>query len=448
MKEKSQRVWPWAAAVFIAAALLRLWLWLTYPPVPYNDTPSYWRLAQTIQAGWESYDGTRMPGYPFFLTLVGSDSAAYAVQLVLGLCTTLLFFYVGWRAGKHPAWGAAAAAAHTLNLGQLFFEPNLITETLTTFWLALCLAGLCAWFVDGKHSPWLAAAIGLTAGIAGMVRPLFLLMPFWFALWLAAPWGHWKQWRVVKNWRLAGLAAAIPGALLLGGWLTFMYTHFEVLSPTTMTGFHMMQHTGYFFEYVPDEYAALRDTYLRFREERIALYGTQGNTIWDALPEMQRVTGYSFVEMSNVLARLSTRLIWEHPDLYMKTVLKGWWYFWRAPIYWTPEAIQPQALRSLLTTLATGERLVLFAANILFAIAALPGLLWPRLRRHLTHPFLMVTGFSIWLVSVLQTLADHGDNPRFLIPMQTWVVLWVGLLCLTFLPEWLPAVRKRFSSAR
>lgn len=41
-----------------------------------------------------------------------------------------------------------------------------------------------------------------------------------------------------------------------------------------------------------------------------------------------------------------------------------------------------------------------------------------------------------------------GDNPRFLIPMQTWVVLWVGLLCLTFLPEWLPAVRKRFSSAR
>lgn len=448
MKQNQQRIWPWAAAVLIAAALLRLWLWLAYPPVPYNDTPSYWRLAQTIQAGWESYDGTRMPGYPFFLMLVGSDAAAYAVQLAMGLCTTLLFFYIGWRAGKHPAWGAAAAAAHTFNLGQLFFEPNLITETLTTFWLALCLAGLCAWFVDGRRSPWLAAAIGLTAAIAGMVRPLFLLLPFWLALWLAAPWNNWKQWRLMKNWRLAGLAAIIPGALLLGAWLAFMVTHFDVLSPTTMTGYHMMQHTGYFFEYVPDEYAELRDTYLRFRDARIAQYGTQGNTIWDALPEMQRVTGYSFVEMSGVLARISTRLILEHPDLYMKTVLKGWWFFWRAPIYWVPEAIQPAALRSLLTALGTAGRLTLFAVNILFTAISALGLLWPRLRKSLTAPFLLVTAATLWLTSILQTLADHGDNPRFLIPMQTWVVLWAGLVCLPLLPGLLAWFKKRLTPAR
>jgi hypothetical protein len=28
----------------------------------------------------------------------------------------------------------------------------------------------------------------------------------------------------------------------------------------------------------------------------------------------------------------------------------------------------------------------------------------------------------------VQTLLDHGDNPRFLVPLQTWVLLWVMLL--------------------
>jgi len=27
--------------------------------------------------------------------------------------------------------------------------------------------------------------------------------------------------------------------------------------------------------------------------------------------------------------------------------------------------------------------------------------------------------------SILQTLLDHGDNPRFLVPLQSLVVLWV-----------------------
>jgi len=53
-----------------------------------------------------------------------------------------------------------------------------------------------------------------------------------------------------------------------------------------MTGYHLIQHTGVFFEYVPDKYASLRDTYLRFRDARIAEYGTQTNAIWDAISEM------------------------------------------------------------------------------------------------------------------------------------------------------------------
>ncbi|MDP3186220.1 MAG: hypothetical protein Q8M58_13210, partial [Anaerolineales bacterium] len=44
--------------------------------------------------------------------------------------------------------------------------------------------------------------------------------------------------------------------------------------------------------------------------------------------------------------------------------------------------------------------------------------------------FLWFTASTIWLTSILQTLLDHGDNPRFLVPVQSLVVflvLWWGL---------------------
>jgi hypothetical protein len=39
--------------------------------------------------------------------------------------------------------------------------------------------------------------------------------------------------------------------------------------------------------------------------------------------------------------------------------------------------------------------------------------------------FIWCVAGCIWVASVLQTLLDHGDNPRFLVPLQSLVVLWV-----------------------
>ena len=76
-----------------------------------------------------------------------------------------------------------------------------------------------------------------------------------------------------------------------------------------MTGYNLIQHTGNYFEYVPDEYASLRDTYIKYRDAHIAQFGTQTNAIWDAIPEMSKVSGYSFYALSRVLARISIDLI-------------------------------------------------------------------------------------------------------------------------------------------
>jgi hypothetical protein len=39
--------------------------------------------------------------------------------------------------------------------------------------------------------------------------------------------------------------------------------------------------------------------------------------------------------------------------------------------------------------------------------------------------FSVALGGTIWTASVVQTLADHGDNPRFLVPLQAVVMLVV-----------------------
>lgn len=204
-----------------------------------------------------------------------------------------------------------------------------------------------------------------------------------------------------------------------------------------MTGYNLIQHSGHFFEFVPDEHAALRDTYLKYRDEHIQQYGTQTNTIWEAIPEMQEASGQSFYKLSRTLTSLSLRLIWEHPDLYLRNVVRGWWLFWRAPVYWSPEAIRIPAFSAGLSGLILLQRGILILANLAFIASSTLALFSQRLRRlWRLPPGLWCLAGTVWIASVLQTLVDHGDNPRFLIPLQSLVVLWVAWILYRTFADW------------
>jgi hypothetical protein len=41
------------------------------------------------------------------------------------------------------------------------------------------------------------------------------------------------------------------------------------------------------------------------------------------------------------------------------------------------------------------------------------------------RPFLWLLAGSVWASSIASSILDHGDNPRFLIPLQTAVIYWV-----------------------
>ncbi len=444
----------WLAVISGVALAERVLVIFFYQPVTYNDTPSYRRLAEAVLQGFANYDGTRTPGYPVFLALTGTDQRAWLTQLFLGFATTLLLFYIGWKMTDKAWFGGIIGLAHTLNLGQLFFESNLITESLTTFFLVLTMAGLMLWLRQPKlRRAWLVILLGLVSSITLLVRPLFIYLPFlllaflWLESSLSRKMTHQlyavnsdtSQYRGFQFSFRHAIVFMIPVILLLGGWVGFIRTQFNQWSITTMTGYHLVQHTGSFFEYVPDEYATLRDIYIKYRDAHIAQYGTQTNAIWDAIPEMSKASGYSFYGLSRVLTRISIQLILHHPWLFIKSAASGWWMFWRAPAYWSAEALKLPALTGVISSAILIERLALILANFIFILASLylalaeflafirhkPGLPSPRFNSLTQHTYLWFLLASIWIASILQTLLDHGDNPRFLVPLQSLVVLWV-----------------------
>ena len=453
-----QRTWfsdHWRLGiVFGIALIIRLALYMLYAPVSFSDSRTYQRLAEQILQGWINYDGTRTPGYPAFLAAIRTDQAVWFVQMGIGIVITLLMYYLGWQLGadlekkKRIYLAALAALAHTLNIGQLFFEASLLSETLATFFLVLTIAGWVLGFrVPKARNIWLSGVLGLTSALTILTRGLFILLPFWTVLmiwlyWVEKPIDHETEysqtlsrkrdlepiWQAIlahgKKTFPVLLAFLIPFSLLIGSWVGFIRFYYNQWGLETMGGFHLIQNTGTFFEYVPDEYAVIRDTYLKFRDAQIDQSGTQTNVIWKAIPEMMEVSGLGFYDLSRLVGKISVDLIREHPDLYLKNVMQGWWLFWRAPVYWSSDALKYSTLSPILDVLIFLERLLLWALNSLFLITSLL-LVWPPFRRNF-HPT-PIHGYLMGVIlstSILQSFLDHGDNPRFLIPMQSLVVLW------------------------
>lgn len=449
--------------MILLAMALRIFLLFAYQPVSYSDTNSYRRSAIAVTGRFADYDGTRTPGYPSFLALFspeqdGWEMRVWLAQMVLGVIITALMYYLGWQATGRNRVGVLMGLAYTLNFQQIFFECNLLTEALTTFFITLTIAGTAFWFCCLPQRLWallgVALAIGLAAALAAITRPLFIFLPVWILPFITLK----RKNRILSVDGYGGgrlnldlrfvLTAIFPAILILGGWIAFIHNRYGNWSMTTMTGYHLIQHTGGYFEYVPDEYAALRDTYLQYRQAQITAHGTQTNAIWEAIPAMQKASGLGFYDLSDKLVEISIDLIRQHPFLFLRNAVKGWWMFWRAPIYWSAEALRWPSLVGPLHLLLFAERVVLFGCNLAFVGLSVGLFIWVggqvmmrglkfekwkccRLKvagyylnlQSSIFGFLLAT--TIWASSVLQALLDHGDNPRFLVPLQTFVILWL-----------------------
>ena len=66
-------------------------------------------------------------------------------------------------------------------------------------------------------------------------------------------------------------------------------------------------------------------------------------------------------------------------------------------------------------------------ANFLFLAFSALVVVSAKWRRRLQFDLIAIAvGGMIWMISILQTLLDHGDNPRFLVPLQVLVIYLVA----------------------
>jgi 4-amino-4-deoxy-L-arabinose transferase-like glycosyltransferase len=97
---------------------------------------------------------------------MGTNEHIWIAQMALGVAISLLLYDIALQLTGRPLFAVIAGLAYSFNLGQLFFEANLLTETLTTFWIILTLAGLIHWLLHPeKRSIWLAAGMGFFSSL-------------------------------------------------------------------------------------------------------------------------------------------------------------------------------------------------------------------------------------------------------------------------------------------
>jgi hypothetical protein len=115
--------------------------------------------------------------------------------------------------------------------------------------------------------------------------------------------------------------------------------------------------------------------------------------------------------------------------------------FWRTSFYWSADALRVPWLAGGISIVIQIQRAVLFFINLLFiftsiyfvilksrfAIRYKPSRSPLQFSNPASHAYLWLLLGTIWIASILQTLLDHGDNPRFLVPLQSLVILWVAI---------------------
>ncbi|MGH7335977.1 MAG: hypothetical protein ACREI7_00240, partial [Myxococcota bacterium] len=222
--------------VALVAALVRIVYFTQHLASPLVDVPvldgSYYDTAARAIAAGESapglFTGFRSLLYPRLLAVlyrVGGEwdlYAALALQHLLGVGTAVMVAALAWRLWRRSSAALAAGCLYALAGPPLFFEGELLVETLFTALVAAQLLALAACDDERNDPPdggnvrvWALALLAGALGAAGVrLRPNHLL--FVAALPLILIWSSSRRARArVVTGALAGAAATL---LLLAAW--------------------------------------------------------------------------------------------------------------------------------------------------------------------------------------------------------------------------------------
>lgn len=208
--------------IFAAALSLRLTyvLSVSSESLTVGDQAEYGAIAENLAKGRgfaiqpEIPTPARAPGYPAFVAAVyaasgHSSRAVLVLQAALSAATCLLLLWLLRETLEDENAARLGAGLLAVYPVLIVYSGRLLTETLFTFLLAASMLLLARHLRRGR--PWEAALSGLVMGLAALVRPGILLVP----------------------WLILGLML-LHGRLRAMAWLGYAAAFFMTLVPWTL----------------------------------------------------------------------------------------------------------------------------------------------------------------------------------------------------------------------
>lgn len=409
--------------IFFVGLLWRILIFCCYPAVTIlPDSEGYQMLAERILAfDLSGYDGTRSPGYPAILAILGlNDMWIVVAQMLLGLWSSVVLFQVCLLCEIRKKAALVVAIGFICLLHVVFYETCVLTETLTLLvMLKVTELSLRSFSQETFRSWWTLA--GLLTFLV-LIKPFYVFLPFViFGYFLLIK-------KSVNPFFSRSILVLLLPMLVFFGWSSVNKINTGYFVPTTYYGFNLAQNCVAFAEKAPDGYREIADIYVRHREEAQREEGFTGMAIWRAYPELVESTGLSLPDLSALLQKFSVATIKANPEAYVKQVFISWWQFWKVDIFWNKERFVSQPALSVFEKIWTVQAYAIRYSKLFFLLTVPFVILSAWIARKWTVG-VFLSGM-ILITSVLQAVTTYGDNYRFSYPFEPlmWVVVVITLM--------------------
>lgn len=407
-------------ALLITGLMIRLMLIVIYWHVTiFPDSEGYIGLADLIlNNSLAGYTGERAPGYPLLLCLAGNNlAAAVVLQMFLGLAGSIYIYKTLLITGFRK--NAAVYIALTLSnlIHALFYEAAILCETLSTFFIILIFYKTFKLFIDGYKGFGQVALLGFLLGYLTFIKPFYFYLPvIIYGLYiLQAP--------SFKRLMSPVVIVLIIPCLAFFGWSYVNKVNTGYFVSTTYYGLNLSQNCVWFAENVPKEYRTIGNIYAKHREWAVKNNKDVAMSIWYAKDELQKETGLSFIQLSDLLGRYSKAAIQQNKLAYAKQVFISWRDFWDVDIYWNYSDFNIPFFKKLLLIPWYLTKGLLIFCKVLF-IAFTPLYLYRFFKQRTVTPQVLI--YAVVMAAALaQALIVYGTNSRFSFPFEVLIVISV-----------------------
>lgn len=281
-------------------------------PIYCPDTSGYVSLAHFLENNnLDSYSFSRTPIYPAMILLVNYNmSSLIIIQMILLAVSIICLYFLAKDLLSSSMYANIAVIIFALNPTIWNYSSSILTESIVISFVIISYSLVHYYLKTGN----ILYALGgiFVCSISTLTRPaiLFILLAFVTVLLVSRTLSRLQK----------GFVLLIP-ILVIGSWVSQVYSHTGMISIATTLPRHITNHTGAFIESAGAKYTTIYEPYISVRDS----CHTHVMTIFRANNLMRENNpNITDSEYNQLLLATSLSAIRNRPISYMSSVLKSW----------------------------------------------------------------------------------------------------------------------------